>query len=94
MTLDPIVAEKSIVLRLCMICLSGDTNEYLLTLTGSVYRLTVRLFINEVAVNASNGIFLEGNVQATIDCSDRTVTVQSISNIPDESTCSNGSCLG
>lgn len=86
--------DKSIVLRLCLICLPGDTNEHLLTLTGSVYQLTVRLFINEVAVNGSNGILLDGYVRAKINCRDQTVTVQSISNIPEESICSTGSCLG
>lgn len=77
-----------------MICLEGDTNEHLLTLTGSAFILTIRLFVNEIAVNASNEILLYGNVQAKINCRDRTVTVKYISNIRDHSPCSNTSCLG
>ncbi len=87
-TLDPVVTTKPIVLWLCLICRADDTNQHSLTVTGSVYGLTIRLFINEIAANASNGILLDGNVQVKINCENRTIT------IPDDSPCSNTSCLG
>ena len=88
------MTTKPIVLWLCLICLTNDTNDYLLTVTGSVYGLTIRLFINEIAVNAGNGVLLDGNVQVKINCENQTAIIESSSGIPDDSPCSNTSCLG
>ncbi|CAF4393637.1 unnamed protein product, partial [Adineta steineri] len=93
-TLDPIVSPKTIALRLCMICLFDDTNEYSLTVTGSVYNLNIQLFINEIAVNAANGFKLDGNKRARINCQSRTAIIENNGNLPDESPCTTGSCLG
>ncbi|CAF1508175.1 unnamed protein product, partial [Adineta steineri] len=93
-TLDPIVSPKTIALRLCMICLFDDTNEYSLTVTGSVYNLNIQLFINEIAVSATNGFKLDGNKRARINCQSRTAIIENNGNLPDESPCTTGSCLG
>ncbi|CAF0845677.1 unnamed protein product [Adineta steineri] len=93
-TLDPIVSPKIIALRLCMICLFDDTNEYSLTVTGSVYNLNIQLFINEIAVNATNGFKIDGNKRARINCQSRTAIIENNGNLPDESPCTTGSCLG
>ena len=93
-TLDPLVSGKTVALRLCMICLPGDTNEHSLLVTGGVDRLYIRLFINKILVNASNGIILDGSKRARINCNTQTVTIESNGVISDESSCSNGSCLG
>jgi hypothetical protein len=77
-----------------MVCLSGDTSEHSLIVTGSLHNLNIRLFVNEIAINASNGITLDGNKRARINCRNRSVTVESNGAVLDESTCSNGSCLG
>ncbi|CAF0808871.1 unnamed protein product [Adineta ricciae] len=93
-TLDPVVVGKTIALRLGMICLSDDMNEHSLTITGSVNKLSIRLFINEIWVNGSNGIILNGNKRARINCRNQSVVVESNGAVPDESPCSSAPCLG
>jgi len=77
-----------------MICLPGDTNEHSLIVTGGVDKLNVRLFINKILVNASNGFILNGNKRARINCNTQTALVETNDVVPDESPCSNGSYLG
>jgi hypothetical protein len=93
-TLDPVVTGKTVALRLCMICTPGDTNEHTLILTGGVNKLNVRLFVNQISINGSNGVILDGNTRARINCNTQTVVVESNGVVPDESPCSNGPCLG
>jgi hypothetical protein len=77
-----------------MICVPGDTSEHSLIVTGGVYKLIIRLFINKILVNTTNGIIIDGNKRARINCGNQNVIVESNGNVPDESTCSSGSCLG
>ncbi|CAF0851874.1 unnamed protein product [Adineta ricciae] len=93
-TLDPVVVEKTIALRLGMICLPNDKNEHSLTITGSVDKLSIRLFINEIWINGSNGIILNGNKRTRINCKNQSVVVESNGAVPDESPCSSAPCLG
>ena len=76
-----------------MKCLPGDTGEHLVTVTGGVFDLIVRLFVNSVNVNATNGVLLDAHSRARINCATRTATVEYLSAVPDESPCLEG-CLG
>jgi hypothetical protein len=77
-----------------MICMPGDTSEYSITITGTVTKLFIRLFVNQLQVNHKDAYSVFDYTRAKINCGNQKITQQRISDVPDESTCSRGSCLG